>query len=70
MTVAEIATRELMPIQEVKDMWLGSVSSETGESSHKVQENVIYDLRDLDELLLVVVGQGYGNYISHSSLLS
>lgn len=52
MTVAEIATRELMPIQEVKDMWPGSVSSETGESSHEVQGNVIYDLRDLGELLL------------------
>lgn len=45
MTAAEIAARELMPVQEAEDMWPGNVSSEIGESSHK--GNVLFDSQGL-----------------------
>lgn len=47
MTSAEIASGELIQIQEVKVTWPGSLNNETGESSDKVERNAIYDLQGL-----------------------
>lgn len=46
-TAAEIAARECMPVQEADNTWPGSVSTEAGESSHKVEGNITYDLQGL-----------------------
>lgn len=43
MTAAEIAAREQIPIQEAEDLWPGSVSSETGEPSLKLERSVMHD---------------------------
>ena len=47
MTAAEIAAREWMPGQEAKNTWPGSFSTKTGESSHKVEGNIVYDSQGL-----------------------
>lgn len=47
MTAAEIAARERMPGEEVKNTWSGSVSTKTGESSHRVEGSIIYDSQGL-----------------------
>lgn len=46
MTAAEIAAREQMPIQEAENTWPGSISTKIGESSHKVEGNIIYDSQE------------------------